>query len=61
MKKHIENLGGRNTGSISKNTGYLVVGESPGPSKLDRARELGIKTINYKELMELTEDDVKRK
>jgi DNA ligase (NAD+) len=41
----IEEAGGRVTGSVSKKTNYVVVGADPG-SKLERARSLGIETID---------------
>ena len=43
-KKMIEDAGGRVTGSVSKKTDYVVVGADPG-SKVDKARELGVKTV----------------
>ena len=45
-------LGGKVTGSVSKRTDYVVVGENPG-SKLDKAQELGIKTLNESEFNKL--------
>jgi DNA ligase (NAD+) len=42
----IEELGGKVTGSVSKKTDYVVVGENPGASKFDKATELGIETLD---------------
>lgn len=49
VKRRIESIGGKVTGSVSKKTDYLVAGEEPG-SKLDRARELGIRILDEAEL-----------
>jgi DNA ligase (NAD+) len=51
-KELIDAAGGKVSGSVSGNTDYLVVGESPG-SKLDRANKLGVKIIDEAQLKEL--------
>ncbi|MGI6074189.1 MAG: NAD-dependent DNA ligase LigA [Fermentimonas sp.] len=45
-KAMIVQNGGKNTGSVSKNTDYLLAGENMGPSKLEKANKLGIKIID---------------
>lgn len=49
----IEGLGGRVTGSISRKTDYVLVGEDPG-SKLDKAVSLGVRTIDEAEFKKMT-------
>ncbi len=51
-KKMIEDAGGKVTGSVSKKTDYVVAGADAG-SKLDRAKELGVKVIDEEEMKEL--------
>ncbi|MCO6439146.1 MAG: NAD-dependent DNA ligase LigA [Phycisphaerae bacterium] len=48
----IKSLGGKSAGSVSKKTDLVVVGESPG-SKLDKATELGIKTVEEEEFLKM--------
>ena len=45
----LESAGARVSGSISKKTDYLIVGESPG-SKLERARALGVASLTWDEM-----------
>ena len=44
------------SGSVSKKTDYVIVGEEPG-SKYDKAKELGVKTLNEKEFLKLIGSD----
>ena len=52
-KAKIRSLGGNVSSSVSKNTDYVVAGDSPG-SKYDEAEKLGVKIIDEKEFMKLT-------
>jgi DNA ligase (NAD+) len=51
-KKMIEDAGGKVSGSVSKKTDYVIAGEDAG-SKLDKAKELGVKVIGEEEMEEL--------
>ncbi len=44
--------GGRVSSSVSRNTNYLIAGENPG-SKLDKAKSLNIKIINYEDFLNM--------
>ena len=52
-KAMIEQHGGKNTGSISKKTNYLLAGENMGPAKLEKATALGIKILSEDEFLNL--------
>ena len=45
MKAIIEKHGGKNSGSVSGRTTYLLAGSKPGPEKMKKAEQLGIKVI----------------
>ena len=51
----IEENGGKNVGSISKNTSYLLAGENIGPSKLEKVQKLGIPMITEDEFLKMLE------
>ncbi|HXZ32231.1 MAG TPA: NAD-dependent DNA ligase LigA [Terriglobales bacterium] len=51
-KKMIEDAGGRVSGSVSKKTDYVIAGSDAG-SKLDNAKELGVRVIDEGEMKEL--------
>ncbi len=53
LKDLIENNGGKNTGSISAKTSYVVAGENMGPAKLEKAQKLGVKIIDENKFLEL--------
>lgn len=52
-KALIEQNGGKNTGSISRKTDYVLAGENMGPSKLEKARSLNIPIIDEHKFMEM--------
>lgn len=52
FEKIIEDLGGKTSSSVSRNTSFVLAGENAG-SKLLKAKELNIKIINEKEFLEM--------
>ena len=52
IKEKLESLGAKATGSVSKNTDYVLAGEKAG-SKLTKAQELGIKVLTEQEFLEM--------
>ena len=49
----IEQNGGKNVGSISSKTSFILAGENMGPSKLEKAQKLGIKIMSEDEFLEI--------
>ena len=52
-KDIIEKHGGKNSGSISAKTSFILAGENMGPAKLEKADKLGIKIISEEEFIDL--------
>lgn len=52
-KEMIEEHGGKNVGSISKKTDYVLAGENMGPAKLEKARKLSIPIISEQEFLDM--------
>jgi DNA ligase (NAD+) len=52
-KALIEKHGGKNVGSISKKTDYVLAGENMGPAKLEKATSLGVKIIDENEFLQM--------
>ncbi len=54
-KEIIEKNGGKNVGSISKKTSFILAGENMGPSKLEKANKLGISIVNEDDFLAMLE------
>ncbi|WP_435371705.1 NAD-dependent DNA ligase LigA [Parabacteroides goldsteinii] len=52
-KAMIEQHGGKNSGSVSGKTDYILAGENMGPAKLEKAAKLGVKIINETEFLNM--------
>ena len=52
-KAMIEKHGGKNVGSISSKTSFILAGENMGPSKLEKAQKLGIQIMNEEDFLQL--------
>ena len=55
-KALIERHGGKNVGSISAKTSFVLAGENMGPAKLEKATKLGIKVMNEDEFLTLIKE-----
>ena len=53
LKKMIEQNGGKNVSSISKNTSYMLAGNNIGPSKLEKAEKLNIPIISEDDFLKM--------
>ena len=54
-KKLIEQNGGKNVGSISSKTDFILAGENMGPAKLEKANKLAIPIINEDQFLNMIE------
>ncbi len=54
-KQLIEQHGGKNVGSISGKTSFILAGENMGPSKLEKARKLGVEIISEDDFLQMIE------
>ena len=55
-KALIEKHGGKNSGSVSGKTDYILAGENMGPAKLEKAAKLGVKIIHEEDFLKLIEE-----
>ena len=51
----IEKNGGKNAGSVSTKTNYILAGENMGPAKLEKAKKWGVKIISEVEFLKMIE------
>jgi len=49
----IEQHGGKNVGSVSAKTDYILAGENMGPAKLEKAQKLGVKIMSEADFLNL--------
>jgi len=54
-KELIELHGGKNTGSVSKKTSFILAGDNMGPQKLEKARQLGVRIVSEDEFLKMIE------
>ena len=52
-KEMIERNGGKNVGSISSKTSFILAGANMGPAKLEKAQKLGIRILSENEFLDL--------
>ncbi len=55
-KDIIEKNGGKNVGSVSKSTSFILAGENMGPAKLEKAQKLGVRLVSEAEFMQMLQD-----
>ena len=55
-KAMIEANGGKNVGSVSKKTSFILAGENMGPEKRKKAESLGVEILTEEQFLELIEN-----
>jgi DNA ligase (NAD+) len=55
-KEMIELNGGKNVGSVSKSTSFILMGENMGPSKLEKAQKLGVRLVAEEEFLQMLDE-----
>lgn len=55
-KDIIEKNGGKNVGSVSKSTSFILAGENMGPAKLEKARKLGVRLVGETEFLQMLQE-----
>lgn len=56
-KEMIERNGGKNVGSVSKKTSFIIAGENMGPAKLEKAHSLGVPFVSEDEFLAMISGD----
>lgn len=56
-KALIEKHGGKNSGSVSGKTDFILAGENMGPAKLEKARKLGVRIISETDFLKMIHDE----
>lgn len=57
-KALIEENGGKNVGSVSAKTSFILAGENMGPQKLEKAQKLGIALVSEEEFLQMIEEKI---
>ena len=52
-KEIIERNGGKNVGSVSKSTSFILMGDNMGPSKLEKAQKMGVRLVPEEEFLQM--------
>ena len=55
-KRIIEQNGGKNVGSISGKTSFILAGDNMGPAKLQKAEKLGVPIVDEETFLEMIEN-----